>query len=636
MNIRRLFGPKEGHSIAVTAGNRHRLAACLTAIGQARPADALNQLKAMGENDLQTECLALEARIHHLNSREIRGVLSADEARLEFNRINDALLTLVRRLERVFLQDEKNFQALRNNLQQRYVGRLRQKLGERQPINILRYYSTAGTTPVGAAAYKDVMVPDIEVRQTMLETFDAADGRLLVIGHPGVGKTTLLLQLALALLEQRPDHITAVLNLATWQSKFGSFDNWLDRILPLELGVSRTLSKKIQQNTSFILLLDGVDEIPVGERDACLRAIGDYGTKAQNRFVISSRTDEYSSASKDAPVNMQIELRPLTAAQIEAELTPAGADRPEAARLIVALQHDNLLREAVATPFYLNTAQMLFAQGRNWDEMGFTATDVEGRKRELVEAFVRNGLQTVVNRFYSPQKAGKWLSFLARKMKEEHMVMFELANLQTAWMPRQKYIFRTIFGMVNGIFVGTGFYLIAWFFSGSDRPGNISDLLFLSGISIVIFSAHIAAGPKIKTGEVRTWSWKNYGQHWVKGLYYICLGALVIIAGLKNQFLIKHIIAGILIIIFGIWIPGYKVSSLLQINKPYQRFNASLRNGMFPMVAHTCLRLAMFLEGSLPLRLVYFLNEMTDRHLLESDGGSWRFRHKILQDYFAK
>jgi hypothetical protein len=26
---------------------------------------------------------------------------------------------------------------------------------------------------------------------------------------------------------------------------------------------------------------------------------------------------------------------------------------------------------------------------------------------------------------------------------------------------------------------------------------------------------------------------------------------------------------------------------------------------------------------------------MTERHLLETDGATWRFRHRILQEYFA-
>jgi hypothetical protein len=37
-----------------------------------------------------------------------------------------------------------------------------------------------------------------------------------------------------------------------------------------------------------------------------------------------------------------------------------------------------------------------------------------------------------------------------------------------------------------------------------------------------------------------------------------------------------------------------------------------------------------------PLRLVDFLNEMTKAHIMESDGATWRFRHRIIQDYFAE
>jgi hypothetical protein len=47
-------------------------------------------------------------------------------------------------------------------------------------------------------------------------------------------------------------------------------------------------------------------------------------------------------------------------------------------------------------------------------------------------------------------------------------------------------------------------------------------------------------------------------------------------------------------------------------------------------------RLICVLKMDLPLRLVSFLDEMNVRHLFESDGGSWRFRHRILQDYFVQ
>lgn len=64
----------------------------------------------------------------------------------------------------------------------------------------------------------------------------------------------------------------------------------------------------------------------------------------------------------------------------------------------------------------------------------------------------------------------------------------------------------------------------------------------------------------------------------------------------------------------------------------------------FVIILHFYLRTALYLESSLPLRLVTFLNEMSLRHLLEFDGdpstgkggGAWRWRHRIIQEYFLE
>ena len=89
-------------------------------------------------------------------------------------------------------------------------------------------------------------------------------------------------------------------------------------------------------------------------------------------------------------------------------------------------------------------------------------------------------------------------------------------------------------------------------------------------------------------------------------------------------------------------------SSFLQITTPYQRFRASMKSLHFSILQHFHLRWLLYRKGLLPLRLVDFLNEMTERHILESDGAefdkngkiiksgaTWRFRHRILQEYFA-
>lgn len=59
--------------------------------------------------------------------------------------------------------------------------------------------------------------------------------------------------------------------------------------------------------------------------------------------------------------------------------------------------------------------------------------------------------------------------------------------------------------------------------------------------------------------------------------------------------------------------------------------------GMFraPLFKHAILRICLTFEGAMPLRYAGFLNYATELHFLERDGGQWRFRHQILQDYFA-
>jgi hypothetical protein len=75
---------------------------------------------------------------------------------------------------------------------------------------------------------------------------------------------------------------------------------------------------------------------------------------------------------------------------------------------------------------------------------------------------------------------------------------------------------------------------------------------------------------------------------------------------------------------------------LLQITTPYQRFTASAKALHFSILQHWLLRWQLYRAGVLPLRLVHFLHEMTARHLLETDGATWLFRHRILQEYFAR
>ena len=56
-------------------------------------------------------------------------------------------------------------------------------------------------------------------------------------------------------------------------------------------------------------------------------------------------------------------------------------------------------------------------------------------------------------------------------------------------------------------------------------------------------------------------------------------------------------------------------------------------SALFP---HFVLSFLLQKEGKAPFRMAQFYDYCADLRLLEKDGGTWRFRHQIIHDYFKK
>jgi hypothetical protein len=54
-----------------------------------------------------------------------------------------------------------------------------------------------------------------------------------------------------------------------------------------------------------------------------------------------------------------------------------------------------------------------------------------------------------------------------------------------------------------------------------------------------------------------------------------------------------------------------------------------------PLVKHFILRIILAAQGKMPFMLVRFLSSMTKTGIVEEEGAKWRFRHLLLQEYFA-
>jgi len=256
-------------------------------------------------------------------------------------------------------------------------------------------------------------------------------------------------------------------------------------------------------------------------------------------------------------------------------------------------------------------------------------------------------------------------------MEEAKLRVFELADLQP-WWGRQKAIQILIFIILGGPILLLSASLIWSIMKPLIAIQGTSlkvKFIIIGGIFGVMFNLNIflvSIGSKIR--DRISWNWKAFYQNWWPEFWkthFFYFGRSSLIFAVIFLFISDltlgnqpfSLLYGIIIIGTQCGIgfsiicgalssikSGIFISSILKINNPYQRLIYSLWNFDLAIIVHFSIRYSLYKEMRLPLALVYFLNEMSRRHLLEFDGdldtetggGSWRWRHRIIQEYFLK
>lgn len=84
----------------------------------------------------------------------------------------------------------------------------------------------------------------------------------------------------------------------------------------------------------------------------------------------------------------------------------------------------------------------------------------------------------------------------------------------------------------------------------------------------------------------------------------------------------------------------YKKEELLMLLMGYIFFSTIISTFFAiissPLFKHVILRLFLLCKRKVPLRFRTFLNRVSKTGLMEKDGGQWRFRHQLIQDYFSE
>ena len=543
---------------------------------------------------------------------------------------------------------------------------------------------------------KVVQVPDRAPRVVLPGTpisqiFDEQAGALLILGAPGTGKTTLLLELArdlLARAELDENHpIPAVFNLSSWAVRRQPLHEWLIAELNERSYVSKKVARRWVESEQVLPLLDGLDEVAAEHREACVDAINNFRREyGLLPIAVCSRIADYEALGTKLRLRTAIEVQPLGPSQVDEYLDRV---KVPVRGLRTAAADDPSLWELLETPLMLWVAMLAY---RDLPQSLASGANLEQRRRQLFAHFVAAMFTRKVSILrYSSDQTTAWLSWLARNLNRNNQAVFYLESLDSNWLSTraQQRLARSVLSVGFGLGLGLACGLGAWV-----TEGLILGIVGLIGPLIVGLIGGLI--PEVGTeldriqpamAELRwTVLWSRRSEAlWLNLIFGLIGGSILglilgliggLIFGLRPVLrfglftgLFTGLMVGLLILftseaapetrsaanegthramrmglIFGL-IFGLMFGLMMGGLSPRPGdglfmglfgglLGGMISGGMFAF-KHFVLRLFLWRSGAAPLRYVTFLAQAKDLLFLRQVGGGYIFVHRLLRDYFA-
>ncbi|HBW56925.1 MAG TPA: hypothetical protein DEF27_03645 [Oscillatoriales bacterium UBA8482] len=387
----------------------------------------------------------------------------------------------------------------------------------------------------------------------IIQVFDRLNGRLLILGSLGSGKTTTLIGLAKVLVGRAQtdveEPIPVLLDLSTWKNPDQPIIDWIIEQLNIKYEISIAVIQNWIQQLQILPLIDGLDQLSLNKQVECVRQINQLlnGDISPLHLVICASIVNYKKLPERLDLNGAIFLRPLNIQQIQDYLINSRSRE-----LWHNIETDQPLLKLAKIPLYLTMMTLAYEEIliMSWKHLN----SFEEQRDYLFNAYIRRQLNQDIHRSqYLPGKAPKsesfrrWLGWLATRLTTDEVTEFSVKKIPIYWLDEHEQKTR-----------------------------------YKLGLKLIL------------------------GLIWV-----IVIG--IIIAGIITKIN--------LLLITGIGL-GLLWAILLE------------KSGLKQNIEQFVIRWILWKNGNIPWNYQRFLNDATDKLLLQKTGDRYRFINRLLQEHF--
>jgi hypothetical protein len=448
------------------------------------------------------------------------------------------------------------------------AGKLKQMLGGRLLIEVNKVerpdliYHPWKVVLETAQTKQSYLPPDTQI----IDIFSQGKGKLLILGEPGSGKTTIMLELARHAIERARHDVTLplpfVFNLSTWSDEYENVSTWLISELTSSLyKVPKDLAGRLVENDQILLLLDGFDAVPNNKREACAKALNKFRQEhGLAQLVVCSRTADYTRLKTQLQMQGAVLLKPLTSHQIKAYLASMGSSSEGLADI---LKKNKPLAKLAETPLWLNLMTVIY-YGMTADSIrDLIKTEYSGKQRtgDLVDAYVQRVLDgSRGTSAYTRSQTTRWLSWLAEHTSTDGL--FFIDRMQPFLLEGYDFYYRAIIGLVMSLvsfhYLARNLPLMARVTGDQDFPNLMQPLLIIASVHVGLQSVALSMRG-IRMVETWRWSWVKASQGLVRSLMMSSLIILFIWLSIEFRPIIERVILESLLygILGSLLITGY-------------------------------------------------------------------------------